>query len=97
MKKIIMLSFLIVCTISAYCQQPAVVVSDKEGWHKIGESTVDFKADTDEILVMGADKFAAIKIRVDNAPIDLLSFDIYFESGKKQNVSVGNQIKVQGE
>ena len=92
-----MLSFLIVCTLSAFGQKPGVVVSDTEGWHKIGETTVDFKAEKDEILVIGADKFAYVKIRVDKAPIDLLSFDIYFESGKVQNVGVGNQIKVQGE
>lgn len=35
-------------------QTPAVMVSDKPGWHKIGEKTVDFTRDRDEISVIGA-------------------------------------------
>ena len=34
---------------AANAQKPAVVVSDKTGWHKIGETTVDFKKEKDEV------------------------------------------------
>ena len=97
MKNIILLLVLIVNSLRLYSQQPGVVISDKNGWHKIGETTVDFKTETDEIVVIGADRFAFIKIKVDNAPIHLVSFDIYFESGDRQSVTIGKEIKVPGE
>jgi hypothetical protein len=97
MKKTIFIALLIIYYINAFAQQPAVVISDKEGWHKIGETTADFKTETDEIAVMGADRFAFVKIKVDDAPINLVSFEIYFESGDNQVVPIGKQIKNPGE
>ena len=85
MKKIIL--FLLIAVSNAtimYSQKPGVVVSDKDGWHKIGETTVDFKAEKDEISVIGADRFSSIKIKVTDAPIVLTSFEIFFESGDNQ-------------
>jgi hypothetical protein len=99
MKKLLMIAFLAFAgsysTISA--QQPTVIVSDKTGWHKITETTVSFKKESDEIVVMGADKFAAIKLRIKDAPIDLVNLDIYFEDGGKQHVNIAMPIKTEGE
>lgn len=61
-------------------QTPAVVWSDKSGWHKIGEKVVDLKMERDEILVMGADKFSALKFKVTDAPIEILEAEVTFES-----------------
>ncbi|MBI2270404.1 MAG: hypothetical protein HYU69_08620 [Bacteroidetes bacterium] len=98
MKKLILLSLLIVGSYSGiYSQKPAIVTSDKSGWHKIGETTVNFKTETDEIAVMGADRFAFIKIKVNDASIHLTSFDIHFETGDKQSVIIGQEIKAPGE
>ena len=98
MKKVIVFAMLVIANCSAmFAQHPAVVISDKDGWHKIGETHVDFKTETDEIAVIGADKFGYIKIKVTGAPIHLESFDIYFESGNKQNVKIGKEIKTPGE
>jgi hypothetical protein len=69
-------------------QTPAVIMSDKTGWHKIGERTVDFARDRDEIMVIGADRFSAIKFIVTDAPIDLIDLEVYYESGDKQNINV---------
>ena len=33
--------------------QDGVILSDKAGWHKIAEKTVDFSKDRDEIQVIG--------------------------------------------
>lgn len=71
---------------------PAVMVSDKAGWHKIGERDVDLVKDRDEILVVGADRFSAIKFKVTEASIDLLMLEVYYESGDKQDINVGTQI-----
>ena len=34
---------------AAHAQTPAVMVSDAAGWHKIGERTIAFTTDRDEI------------------------------------------------
>ena len=82
---------------TAVAQQPAVIISDKTGWHRIGKTTVDFKTETDEISVMGADRFAAIKFKVEDAPIDLISLEVFYETGDTQVVSVNMPIKLKGE
>ena len=81
----------------AIAQQPAVMVSDQKGWHKIGETTVNFQKDHDEIVVMGAYKFSSIKFMVKDAPIDLMDLEIYYESGDNQSISVNAPIKAPGE
>ncbi len=82
---------------TAYAQKPAIILSDKSGWHKIGKVTVDFKKEKDEISVLVADRFAKIKFKVEDAPIDLISLEIYFESGDKQNIVINSKIKSSGE
>lgn len=81
----------------ATAQQPAVMVSDAAGWHKIGEKSVNFKTERDEISVIGADRFSAIKFKVTEAPIDLVSLEITYESGDKQDVMINQEIKKAGE
>ncbi len=81
----------------AQAQTPAVIVSDKTGWHKIGERTVDFSKDRDEILVMGADKFASIKFKVTEAAIHLMDLEVYYETGDKQDININMPIKFAGE
>jgi hypothetical protein len=71
---------------------PAVMVSDKTGWHKIGERHVDFVRDRDEILVVGADRFSAIKFMVTEASIDLLALEVYYESGDRQDIEVNSPV-----
>ena len=78
-------------------QQAGFVMSDKTGWHKIGMTTIDYALESDMIEVRGADKFAAIVIKVNEAPINLISFDVQFESGDNQNVVVGKTIRHPGE
>ena len=83
--------------VATFAQKPEIMTSTKEGWHKIGETTVDFTKETDELMVMGANKFESVKIRVDKAPINMMSYEIYFDTGDKQVVQVGQEIKAPGE
>lgn len=78
-------------------QKPAIMASDKTGWHKIGETKVDFKKESDEIVVWFADRFDAIKFKVKDAPVEFTSMDVYFESGDVQNVMLNATIKAPGE
>ncbi len=71
---------------------PAVMISDKTGWHKIGERNVDLVKDRDEISVIGADRFSSIKFMVTEASIDLNDLEVYYESGDKQNIQVRNPV-----
>lgn len=74
-----------------------LIISDKTGWHKIGEVTADFKKEKEEVVVMGADRFASIRFKVTDAPIDLQSLEVFYESGDKQDVKVNAPIKAPGE
>ena len=75
-------------------QKPVVMVSDKAGWHKIGETTVDFKKEMDEVIVLGADRFTALKFKVTDAPIDLQNLQVWFENDTKQDIELRNPIEV---
>ena len=97
MRKFVLLLLLVVSQSSVLAQTPKVVVSDKDGWHKIGETKVNFKTETDKILVVGANRFSSIKIKVAEAPINLESFVIYFDNDEKQTVTVGQEFNVPGE
>lgn len=99
MKKVLLMMCIAVagCCGTIAAQQPAVVVSDKTGWHKIGETTVDFTKDRDEVAVLIADRFAALKFKVTDAPIELIDLDVYYESGDSQKIRVGYPIKSAGE
>ncbi|MGC4039518.1 MAG: hypothetical protein QM710_01625 [Flavobacterium sp.] len=93
-KKIVLLLLLTASPAIVLAQVPKVVISDKNGWHKIGETRVDFKNETDKIMIVGARRFASIKIKVTDAPIYLESFDIVFDGNEKKMVPVGLEFKV---
>ena len=87
-KKFILLIALAGCLSNLSAQQPAVLVSNAPGWHKIAETTVDFTKDRDEVMVLGADRFTALKFMVTEAPIDLQDLEVWSEKGTKQNIQV---------
>src|SRR3954468_2537462 len=98
MKKLLFtLGALALGIIAVNAQKPAVVVNDKSGWHKIGETTVDFEKDQDEVAVLIADRFAALKFKVTEAPIELLDIDVIFTEGDKQNIRIGYAVKKEGD
>lgn len=99
MKKALIIMLLAVAGSSGtlLAQKPAMVMSDKTGWHKIGETTVDFTKDRDEVSVMMADRFASLRFKVTDAPIDLVDVEIFYESGDSQKVKIGYPIKSPGE
>lgn len=74
-----------------------MITSDKTGWHKIGETTVNFQKDRDEIFVLIANRFASIKFKVLDAPIDLIDLEIYYSSGDRQDVKINMPIEAAGE
>lgn len=83
--------------VSVSAQTATLVANDKTGWHKISETTVDFKKDRDEVMILGANRFAAIQFKVVDAPIDLLNLEIFYESGDIQKIDVNSTVKAPGE
>jgi hypothetical protein len=98
MKQILLICSFVFATVLCNGQdQPRVVLSDRTDWHKIGETSVNFNTDRDEVTVTGADKFAAIKFKVDDVPIHLMKMEAYFDDGGKQEINVNFPIKPKGE
>src|SRR3954469_14164443 len=99
MKKLFLLITIAVAALhfTGLAQKPAVVASDKTGWHKIGETTASFDKESDEVDVLLADRFASLKFTVTDATIELLDIDVIFEDGVKQNITIGHKIKKAGE
>lgn len=79
---------------SARAQKPAVVLSDEEGWQKIGETQASFKSQDESIAVLGADEFQAIKLKVQEAPLQIDRLQVFYESGDMQEIDVKKEIKV---
>ncbi|MGZ3919029.1 MAG: hypothetical protein ACXVNM_03235 [Bacteroidia bacterium] len=99
MKKIIilLLSLLFVSVNSVTAQKPGIVVSNKEGWHKIGETTASFKMENESILVVGADKFKSIKLMVTDSPLNIIMLQVYYEGGEVEDIPVKSELKAGAE
>ncbi|HEX8038102.1 MAG TPA: hypothetical protein VF490_03085 [Chryseosolibacter sp.] len=78
---------------TARAQKPGVVLSNDEGWQKIGETVASFKSQDESIAVLGADEFAAIKIKVEDAPLRIDRLQVFYESGDMQEIKVDKQIQ----
>lgn len=76
-----------------FAQTPAVVTSNKPGWHKIGEVTASFKAEKDQIIVLGADRFKSIKLKVTDAPIHLYDLEVFYEAGDNEHINVREELQ----
>lgn len=98
MKRLMIFFWLVIgaCGVT-FAQVPKVITSDKTGWHKIGETRVDFKTERDAIDILGANRFSAIRLKVEDAPVDLVGAEAYYESGDKQDLKLYTSIKAPGE
>lgn len=95
MKKAIVILFVAFMTQINFlkAQAPGIVLSNKPGWHKIGDVTANFKLENESIIIMGADKFKAIKLKVTDAPINIQSLEVYYESGEVETIPVKSELK----
>ncbi|MEP7128862.1 MAG: hypothetical protein ABI729_08340 [Chitinophagales bacterium] len=82
---------------SANAQTKTVLeVDNSPGWHKIVETTADLKTDFDEVAVIGADHYKAIKLKVTDSDLELMDIRIMYENETTQDIEVRKMIK-QGE
>jgi hypothetical protein len=92
MKKVIM-GVLVAIGFAAQAQKPAVVSDNEPGWKHIGEVTASFKTTNESIVVLGADEFQAIKLKVTEAPIQIDRIQVFYESGQMEELDVKSQLK----
>jgi hypothetical protein len=99
MKKIVIVFLMLVVGLvnAAMAQKPAIMISNEPGWHKIGEISASFKLQSESIVVLGADRFSSIKLRVTDAPINIERLQVYYESGDVQEIDVKNELKAGAE
>jgi len=92
-----MITLLLSALVGLAIQEPIIIPDDDKGWIKIGETTVDFTRDKDEILVMGSDRFEALKFKVVDAPVEILTLEVHFEKGDLQLIRPEALVKAPGE
>jgi hypothetical protein len=80
-----------------FAQKPAVVTKTEPGWTKIGEITASFKMQDESIVVLGADEFDAIKLKVTDAPINIERVQVFYESGDMEELDVSSELSAGGE
>jgi hypothetical protein len=98
MKKLILIALITTAAVCGMkCQNPAVVLSPKEGWQKIGELKAGFKVESEYVVVLGHDKFKAIKFKALKAPVQILSVQVTYESGKTDSIHVAADLQMNSE
>ena len=95
--KLLLAVFGLVLLQVAYGQKPAVVTSNEPGWHKIGEITASFDMDTESIVVLGADEFEAIRLKVTDAPMNIDRIQVHYETGEIEDIDVKNELQAGAE
>jgi flagellar biosynthesis GTPase FlhF len=97
MKKAAVLGMFIMLTGLAFGQKPAIVTNNEPGWQKIGEITASFNTENESIVVMGADEFKSIRLKVTDAPIHIDRVQVFYENGEMEEVKVDNNLKAGGQ
>lgn len=90
---VVLLVLLGVLVNAALAQKPAVVTDNDPGWHRIGQITASFKMENESIIVYGRDEFAAIRLKVTDAPIKIEHVQLFYEDGgDMQKVDVHSEL-----
>ncbi len=81
-------------TASGLIAQTANVVSNEQtGWQKIALTTVNFEEKSKEMLIAGKETYRSIYFRVAAGQVNVLSLEVYFENGNKQDFAVNETVK----
>ena len=79
MKKFHVICFVFITLFAQTIKAQVTGYNSKPGWYKIGEKTVDFQADRDQININGADKFVAIQLRVTDARLRFEDLSVVYD------------------
>ena len=90
---VILMALLAWNTDVTYAQKPGVVLNNDPGWQKIGETIASFKEQDESIAVLGADEFSAIKLKVEDAPLQIERLQVFYESGDMEEIDIRKKIQ----
>src|SRR5687768_3850632 len=91
MKRIIITALMIMAATlytKVFAQKPAVVATNEAGWTHIGQTTASFKMQNESIVVLGADEFTALKIKVKDAGLHIHHMQVFYESGEMEEIDL---------
>ena len=78
------------CTVNEKSTKKSVIQNHK--WEKLGQRTVDIKADHDEIIVTAHEgAFTKLKFKILKAPIHVRNINIVFRNGDKKNIQLNRK------
>ncbi len=75
------------------CSSSRKTVAIEEGWDLIGESTVNFVKDKDEVNIVSSTNYTAIRFKVEKKPIRLKTLNVVFQNGDKLAPLVDDNIE----
>src|SRR5215207_5495025 len=97
-KILVVLTVMMGCIFNTtFAQKPAVVLDNDPGWKRIGQVTASFKTTSESIIVLGADEFQAIKLKISEAPIHIERLQVFYESGDMEEIEVKSELGVGAE
>lgn len=73
-------------------RKTSMVLSDRDGWHKIAETTVNFHNEREEIILTGSNRFAKLQLVVFDASIELQDMEVFYEDGKMEKIPLRTQM-----
>lgn len=74
----------------------ALGANAQQGWTKIGERKVDFKADKDVIHAISKGKFRYLQVHVEDKAVEFDRMQVNFFNGKSQTIALRNRIPAGG-
>lgn len=92
-KALIILAAFFISLSSLKAQKVEVVTNNKPGWHKIGETTADFKTDKDVVKIWGEDRFKSLRIKTTDAPVHIETMVVVYQDGEPENIPVRYDFK----
>jgi hypothetical protein len=75
-----------------FSQNTEATVTDKPGWHKLGDVSVNFAEKNESSVVFAADKFKALKLRVTDAPVTIARGTVFYESGDTEELLIDREL-----
>lgn len=79
--------------VAAAAVAAAPAMAQSGNWRTIGFKTVSGGTDVDRITVPGGRRWREVRLCVFNAPLRMRDFDIRFDNGQRQDVSVRQRIR----
>ena len=85
LNKKVLLAFILLSSIftTISCSSTRKSIAIEEGWELIGESKVNFVRDRDQVDVISANRFTAIRFKVENRDIRLNGLNVVYQNGDK--------------